>query len=99
MIMIKTINFSEFCNSFSDTYKDNFTYQGKRALFDYLEQLEEDTGTPIELDTVALCCEYSEYESAWEAMEQYQPEDMPVEGEDGEDLVEVQEKNEATLLL
>jgi hypothetical protein len=31
-------------------------------------------------------------------MEQYQPEDMPVEGEEGDDLVEIQEKNEAEAL-
>lgn len=34
------------------------------------------------------------YESAYEAMEQYQPADMPLEGEDGDDLEEVTEKNE-----
>lgn len=61
--MIKTVTFSEFCDSFSDTYKHNFSYAGKRALFDYFEQLEEDTGEQIELDPVALCCEYSEYEN------------------------------------
>ena len=60
--MIKTtINFSQFCDSFSDTYKNNFTYDGKRALYDYLEALSEDIGEDIELDTIALCCEYSEY--------------------------------------
>lgn len=62
--MKQNIGFSQFCDSFSDTYKNNFTYEGKRALFDYLEQLEEDTGEEIELDTVSLCCDYSEYESA-----------------------------------
>ena len=33
--MYTTINFSQFCDAFSDTYKNNFTYEGKRALFDY----------------------------------------------------------------
>ena len=67
--MIKTINFSEFCDAFSksDTYKNNFTYEGKRALFEYLEEMEENTGDPVEFDIIALCCEYSEYESAYEA--------------------------------
>lgn len=92
------ISFSYFCDSFGDSHKDNFSYSGKRALYDYLESLEEDTGEEIELDTVALCCEYSEYASAWEAMEEYQPEDMPVEGEAGDDLLEIAEKNEAEAL-
>lgn len=70
--MIKqTVNFSQFCDSFSDTYKDNFSYEGKRALFDYLEDLSEDTGEDIELDTIAICCEYSEYDSIEEVQAQY----------------------------
>lgn len=40
---------------------DNFSFKGKKALFDYLEQYEEGTGQEIELDIVALCCEYTEY--------------------------------------
>jgi hypothetical protein len=70
--MIKqTVNFSQFCDSFSDTYKNNFSYEGKRALFDYLEQLSEDTGEDIELDTIALCCEYTEYENLKEYNKDY----------------------------
>lgn len=59
--MIKNINFSDFCDAFKAFDRDNFGYEGKRALFDYLEQLEEDTGEQIELDVIALCCEYTEY--------------------------------------
>lgn len=69
--MIQTIGFSQFCDAFSDTYKGNFTYQGKRALFDYLEEYEESTGEQVELDTIALCCEYSEYANAIEAYNEY----------------------------
>lgn len=69
--MIQKVTFSQFCDSFSDTYKNNFTYAGKRALFDYLEEYEQDTGESIELDTVALCCEYSEYDTARDAAIEY----------------------------
>lgn len=65
------IGFSQFCDAFSDTYKGNFTYEGKRALFDYLEQLEQDMGEEIELDTVALCCEYTQYDDMEELREVY----------------------------
>lgn len=41
---------------------DQFSYEGLEVLFDYLDNLSEDTGEPIELDVVALCCEY--YESS-----------------------------------
>jgi hypothetical protein len=40
---------------------DQFSYEGLNALFDYLEELSEDTGANIELDVIALCCEFTEY--------------------------------------
>jgi len=70
--MIKqNVNFSMFLDSFSDTYRHNFTYEGKRALFDYLEQLSEDLGEDIELDIIALCCDYTEYENLEELQRNY----------------------------
>lgn len=59
--MFQSVNFSVFCDSFRNLDRqDQFTYAGKRVLFDYLEQYEEDTGESIELDVIALCCEYVE---------------------------------------
>jgi mRNA-degrading endonuclease HigB of HigAB toxin-antitoxin module len=69
--MKKTINFSDFVDSFSDTYKNNFSYEGKQALFDYLENYEEETGETIELDPIALCCEYQEFENMDELKASY----------------------------
>ena len=37
-----------------------FSYEGLEVLFDYLEQYEEDTGEELELDVVALCCDFYE---------------------------------------
>lgn len=68
---ITHISFSEFCDSFSEQYQNNFSYEGKRALFDYLENLEEETGEEIELDPIAFCCEYSEYENLEELQNTY----------------------------
>lgn len=64
--MIQTINFSQFCDSFSEDRQNQFSYEGKKALFDYLEEYEEETGEEIELDVIALCCDYTEYETALE---------------------------------
>lgn len=59
--MITQITFSAFCDAFRDMGRDeNFSYEGKRALFDYLEELEADSGEPVELDVIALCCDYYE---------------------------------------
>lgn len=61
--MIKTITFSDFVDAFkAHDRQDQFSYNAKRALFDYLENYEEETGSPVELDVIALCCEYTEYE-------------------------------------
>jgi hypothetical protein len=70
--MIQTIGFSQFCDAFRNMNRDNnFTYEGKKALFDYLENYEEETGTPVELDIIALCCEYSEYANIKEFQKDY----------------------------
>lgn len=59
--MFQSVTFSNFCDSFrSLDRQDQFTYAGKRVLFDYLEQYEEDTGEAVELGVIALCCEYVE---------------------------------------
>ena len=51
--------------------KENFSYNGRLALFDYLEELEGDTGEQIECDIIGFCCDFSEYASALEAIKDY----------------------------
>lgn len=61
--MKESVNFSRFCDAFADHDRTSqFTYEAKRALFDYLEEAEENGAGEIELDVVALCCEYTEYD-------------------------------------
>lgn len=98
--MIKTVTFSEFCDSFGDSYKHNFTYEGKRALYDYLEELETQTNEPIELDIVALCCDYTEYESEIEAAENYFTYESAAEGtlEENEKLAHIFLEDNTTVI-
>ena len=42
---------------------NSFTYEGTKALVEYIESIEEDGGTEIEFDAVGLASEYAEYES------------------------------------
>ena len=59
--MKTSVNFSQFCDAFRDMGRnENFSYDGKRALFDFIEQMDEDTGQETELDVIALCCEFAE---------------------------------------
>lgn len=45
----------------SDSYKNNFTMQGAKALQAYLDELSDELGENIEFDPIAWCVEYSEY--------------------------------------
>ena len=40
-----------------------WSYNGAKAMAEYLEQYEEDCETELELDVVAIRCDFSEYES------------------------------------
>ena len=62
---------------------DQFSYEGLEVLFDYLDNLSEDTGEPIELDVIALCCEYYEA-SIEELIEQYNIDVSEADGDEEE---------------
>ena len=68
--MIYEINKTEFIEAFSKwhggDYKNNFSYDGLDAMYDYFDEIEE-----YELDMVGICCNYSEYENLAEIQEQY----------------------------
>jgi hypothetical protein len=59
--MFQCVTLSDFVDAFRAHGREaQFSYEAKEALFNYLEQYEEDTGEQIELDVIALCCEYQE---------------------------------------
>jgi hypothetical protein len=60
-IMYQRVSFSDFLDAFRAHGREGqFSHKALKALFNHLEEVEEDTGTPIELDVIALCCEYQE---------------------------------------
>jgi len=59
--MIQTITLSDFRDAFQRMgRKDQFSYEGLELIFDYIESYEQETSEQIELDVIALCCEWSE---------------------------------------
>lgn len=63
--MKQSVNQSDFLYAFHDMNRaDQFSVGARNALFEYLEELEQDTGVEIELDVIALCCDYSEHENS-----------------------------------
>jgi hypothetical protein len=69
--MKKSISFYEFERAFAEIRPDNFTRAGLKALFDYLENFEAETGEEIEFDVIALCCDFVEYENIAEFNRDY----------------------------
>jgi hypothetical protein len=54
--MKKTVYLNDFINEFHAIRPDNFSDEGLKALFSFFEEFEDD----IELDVIAICCDYSE---------------------------------------
>ena len=77
----------------SDTYKNNFSYEGLHSLFDYLEQFEEDMGKEMEFDPVAICCEYSEYENLEEIKKNYDCIENYEDLENNTSIIEIENTN------
>ena len=89
--MKQTINFSDFTAAFHRVDRGNqFSYDALRVLFDYIEEIENDTGEEFELDVIALCCEYSE-ECADDIIANYCLEDDTADMDDDEKVEYVQE--------
>ena len=78
-----TINEYQFEQAFKNAGRGNqFSYEALKALFEYLEEYEDSTGEQIELDVIALCCEFTEYEDIEEFQANY--------GEDYETLEDIE---------
>ena len=92
--MIKRITHDEFRTAFFELRPDNFTPLALSKMFQFLEEIEENTDEEMEFDPIGICCEFSEYENWADLQEEYgdaTPKDMdelleithviPVEGE------------------
>ena len=67
-----TVDFSMFADAFRRMGRENqFSREALEALFEYIENYEEDTGIRVELDVLGLCCEFTEYTTAVEAASDY----------------------------
>ena len=69
--IVKTFNEYSFINEFRLYNRiDNFSLNGLRILFESLERAAVDCGVNIEMDVIALCCEYIE-ESIFDIIDNY----------------------------
>ena len=85
--MKQTINEYQFRRAFETTRPNNFSYEGLKALYEYLEEYEEDTEQEIELDVIGLCCDFTEYDSLEDFQKEYYDEEV---GDCYEDIEEIE---------
>lgn len=79
--MKQTVTESDFRDAFRAMGRnDQFSHEGLGVLYDGLMEYEDATGSEIELDVVALCCEY--YEATWQEI----ADDYGIEVEEGESI-------------
>ena len=72
-MLVKRVSFYDFVKEFEEFGREGqFSYEGKEALYNYLNELAEDIGEPIELDIIGICCDFTEYESLEEFNHDYQ---------------------------
>ena len=69
--MKTTINQNDFLDAFKKLRPNNFSYEGLIALYNYLEDYEQGVDEVIELDVIAFCCDYTEYENLEEYKKSY----------------------------
>ena len=59
--MKTTVNWYDFRDSFTKANRtDQFSYEALHMIWEYLEEYENNTGIELELDVIAICCDFSE---------------------------------------
>ena len=70
--MKQTVNEWDFKEAFRQAGREeSFSDEGLSALFKEFEDYEDSTGEEIELDVIAICCDYTEYENFAEFNDNY----------------------------
>ncbi len=71
MAILQQHNEDTFIQEFQTYQANKFSIEGLRALYQWLLDLSNDTETNINLDVIALCVEYDEYETLEEVLKDY----------------------------
>ena len=72
--MYKIINKYDFKRAFETSNRnDHFSNEALNVLYDYYEDIEpHNEGLGVELDVIAICCEWTQYKSIEEYNEAYE---------------------------
>jgi hypothetical protein len=68
-MMYISVTRSIFHDAFQSCRPDQFTYFGLNSLFDYLDDMDQ--ADMYELDVIAICCEFTQYDNINSACQAY----------------------------
>ena len=72
MAIVDTINsVSQFRGFFEKMDRDYFSYDAYETMFNYYDNLSGDSGENIEMDVIAFCGEWNQYDDADEVYNEY----------------------------
>ena len=69
--MKQNVHLEDFINAFKKVRPNQFTREGLISLYNYIIEYENDTGEELDLDVIALCCDYTEYKNFQELKSNY----------------------------
>lgn len=85
MAIVQTVDLHTFREAFRAYNRlDQFSWEGLKVIFDDLESLSEDGGYNVELDVIAICCDYFEG-TAEDICKDYR---IDTDGMDDEEIIE-----------
>jgi hypothetical protein len=89
-MIYQTLNKHQFIDSFKswETYANHFSYEGLELLYDWLEMQKAQSDEDIELDVVALCCDFNESDVATIIQDYDLPKNL-----DFDDIIEYLQEN------
>ena len=90
--MKMTLSSYDFHTYWPESREDQFSWEALEAIYNYITEIEEGTEEEIEFDPIAICCEWTEYNSALEAIKEYNGDD---EEEADKELTEEEREAEA----
>ena len=89
-MITETLTQSQFTDALKGDEYASWSYGATVALYEYLSDLSDDCGQDIELDIVAIRCEYSEYDTCLEYAKEF-GDFIPCEADDEADEAKARE--------
>jgi len=65
--MKTTVSVYDFHREFASIRPNNFSRAGLNILFDFFDEYEQESGEEMELDVIAICCDFTE--ATWQEIE------------------------------